>query len=41
MGKPGLTGLDLSIIVVYLIAVTAIGFAMRRRAAKSVESYLL
>ncbi|MBD3850367.1 MAG: Na+:solute symporter [Acidobacteria bacterium] len=37
----GLTGLDLSIIVVYLIAVTAIGFAMRKRAAKSVESYLL
>jgi Na+/proline symporter len=41
MGKLGLTGLDLSIIVVYLIAVTAIGFAMRRKAAKSVESYLL
>jgi Na+/proline symporter len=41
MGNLGLTGLDLSIIVVYLIAVTAIGFAMRRRAAKSVESYLL
>jgi Na+/proline symporter len=41
MQQLGLTGLDLSIIVVYLIAVTAIGFAMRRRAAKSVESYLL
>jgi SSS family solute:Na+ symporter len=41
MGNLGLTGLDLSIIVIYLIAVTAIGFAMRRRAAKSVESYLL
>ena len=41
MGTMGLTGLDLSIIVVYLIAVTAIGFAMRKRAAKSVESYLL
>jgi SSS family solute:Na+ symporter len=41
MERLGLTGLDLSIIVVYLIAVTAIGFAMRRRAAKSVESYLL
>ena len=41
MGTLGLTGLDLSIIVVYLIAVTAIGFAMRKRAAKSVESYLL
>jgi Na+/proline symporter len=41
MGQLGLTGLDLSIIVVYLVAVTAIGFAMRRRAAKSVESYLL
>ena len=41
MGQLGLTGLDLSIIVVYLIAVTAIGFAMRKRAAKSVESYLL
>jgi Na+/proline symporter len=36
-----LTGLDLSIIVVYLAAVTVIGFAMRRRAAKSIESYLL
>ncbi len=41
MEQLGLTGLDLSIIVVYLVAVTAIGFAMRRRAAKSVESYLL
>jgi Na+/proline symporter len=41
MGNLGLTGLDLSIIVVYLISVTAIGFAMRRRAAMSVESYLL
>ncbi len=41
MGTLGLTGLDLSIIVVYLLAVTAIGFAMRKRAAKSVESYLL
>ena len=41
MAQLGLTGLDLSIIVVYLVAVTAIGFAMRRRAAKSVESYLL
>jgi Na+/proline symporter len=41
MGQLGLTGLDLGIIVVYLVAVTAIGFAMRRRAAKSVESYLL
>jgi Na+/proline symporter len=41
MGQLGLTGLDLSIIVVYLLAVTAIGFAMRKRAAKSVESYLL
>jgi SSS family solute:Na+ symporter len=41
MSQLGLTGLDLSIIVVYLVAVTAIGFAMRRRAAKSVESYLL
>jgi Na+/proline symporter len=41
MAQLGLTTLDLSIIVVYLIAVTAIGFAMRRRAAKSVESYLL
>ena len=41
MVKLGLTGLDLSIIVVYLVAVTAIGFAMRRRAATSVESYLL
>jgi Na+/proline symporter len=41
MGQLGLTGLDLSIIVIYLVAVTAIGFAMRRRAAKSVESYLL
>jgi Na+/proline symporter len=41
MGDLGLTGLDLSIIAVYLVAVTAIGFAMRRRAAKSVESYLL
>ena len=41
MGKLGLTGLDLSIIAVYLVAVTVIGFAMRRRAAKSIESYLL
>jgi len=41
MGQLGLTSLDLSIIAVYLVAVTAIGFAMRRRAAKSVESYLL
>ena len=41
MGTLGLTGLDVSIIVVYLIAVTIIGFAMRKRAAKSVESYLL
>jgi Na+/proline symporter len=41
MGQLGLTGLDLSIIVIYLIAVTVIGLAMRRRAAKSVESYLL
>ncbi len=41
MGNLGLTSLDLSIIVVYLIAVTVIGFAMRRKAAKSVESYLL
>jgi len=41
MGQLGLTGLDLSIIAVYLVAVTAIGFAMRRRASKSVESYLL
>ena len=38
MAQLGLTTLDLSIIVVYLVAVTAIGFAMRRRAAKSVES---
>jgi SSS family solute:Na+ symporter len=37
----GLTGLDLGIIVVYLIAVTVIGLAMRKRAASSVESYLL
>ncbi len=41
MGQLGLTGLDLGIIVVYLVAVTAIGFAMRRKAAKSIESYLL
>ena len=41
MAQLGLTAVDLSIIVVYLVAVTAIGFAMRRRAAKSVESYLL
>jgi SSS family solute:Na+ symporter len=36
-----LTGLDLAIIGVYLVSVTAIGFAMRKRASKSVESYLL
>lgn len=36
-----LTGLDLAIIGVYLVAVTAIGFAMAKRASKSVESYLL
>ncbi len=41
MAQLALTGLDLAIIVIYLAAVTAIGFAMRRRAAKSVESYLL
>ncbi|MCG6949069.1 MAG: Na+:solute symporter [Acidobacteria bacterium] len=41
MGQLGLTSLDLGIIVFYLVAVTAIGFAMRRKAAKSVESYLL
>ena len=41
MASLQLTGLDLSIIAVYLVAVTAIGFAMRRRAAKSMESYLL
>ena len=41
MAQLGLTGLDLGIIIVYLVAVTVIGFAMRRRAAKSVESYLL
>jgi SSS family solute:Na+ symporter len=41
MASLHLTGLDLSIIVIYLVAVTVIGFAMRRRAAKSVESYLL
>jgi Na+/proline symporter len=41
MEQIGLTGLDMGIIVIYLVAVTAIGFAMRRRAAKSVESYLL
>ena len=41
MGQLGITGLDLGIIAIYLAAVTTIGFAMRRRAAKSVESYLL
>ncbi len=41
MAQLELTGLDLGIIVVYLAAVTVIGLAMRRRAAKSVESYLL
>jgi Na+/proline symporter len=41
MPKMELTGLDLGIIVAYLAAVTAIGFAVRRRAARSLESYLL
>lgn len=41
MAKMELTGLDLAIIVVYLMAVTAIGFAVRRRAARSLDSYLL
>ena len=41
MAKMELTGLDLGIIVAYLIAVTAIGFAVRRRAARSLDSYLL
>ena len=36
-----LTGLDLAIIGIYLVAVTVIGFAMAKRASKSVESYLL
>ena len=41
MAQLGVTGLDLAIIAVYLVSVTAIGLAVRRRAAKSVESYLL
>jgi Na+/proline symporter len=41
MASLQLTALDLTIIAVYLVAVTAIGFAMRKRAAASVESYLL
>jgi len=41
MAQLGVTGLDLAIIAVYLVAVTAIGLAVRRRAARSVESYLL
>lgn len=41
MGRLQLTGLDLGIIAFYLVAVTAIGFAVRKRAAASVDSYLL
>jgi len=41
MAQLGVTGLDLAIIAVYLVSVTAIGLAVRRRAARSVESYLL
>jgi SSS family solute:Na+ symporter len=41
MASLQLTGLDLAIIGIYLVAVTAIGLAMRKRASKSVESYLL
>jgi Na+/proline symporter len=41
MDRLQLTGLDLGIIAVYLVAVTAIGFAVRKRAAASVDSYLL
>ena len=36
-----LTGLDLAIIGTYLVAVTIIGLAMRKRAATSIDSYLL
>lgn len=36
-----LTGLDLSIIAVYLVSVALIGFVLRRRAASSLDSYLM
>lgn len=36
-----LTGLDLAIIAVYLVAVSAIGVLLTRRAARSIDSYLL
>jgi Na+/proline symporter len=36
-----LSGLDLSIIAIYLAAVTLIGVLLRRRAARSLDSYLL
>ncbi len=36
-----LTGLDLGIIAVYLVAVTLIGVLLTKRAAKNVDSYLL
>ena len=36
-----LTGLDLGIIATYMVAVTLIGVLLTRRAAKSVDSYLL
>ena len=36
-----MTGLDLSIVAIYLVAVTVIGVLMTRRAARSVDSYLL
>jgi Na+/proline symporter len=36
-----LTGLDLSIIAIYLVSVALIGFVLRRRAASSLDSYLM
>ena len=36
-----LTGLDLAIIAIYMMAVTLIGVLLTKRAAKSVDSYLL
>ena len=36
-----LTGLDLSIIAVYLVSVALFGFVLRRKAASSLDSYLM
>jgi solute:Na+ symporter, SSS family len=40
-GKMKLSPLDLGIIAIYLISVALLGFVLRRRAARSLHSYLM